>query len=160
MTIILTNENERRRFLRFVMVGAFGFFVDFGIYNLMLALLPEEAIFLSKVVIAGVVSFGAAILSNFIWNRYWTYPDSRSKPIVGQLAQFGFISILGLGIRVPLLWALEKPLTNLFAILPLPLPEAMVDFLAHNTELAIAVGVVMFWNFFANRYWTYNDVTA
>jgi putative flippase GtrA len=32
--------------------------------------------------------------------------------------------------------------------------------LAHNLALAGAVIVVMFWNFFINRYWTYSDVSA
>ncbi len=32
------------------------------------------------------------------------------------------------------------------------------EFLGKNFTLAIAVGVVMLWNFFVNRYWTYNDV--
>ena len=27
-----------------------------------------------------------------------------------------------------------------------------------NLTLALAVGIVMLWNFFVNRYWTYNDV--
>jgi putative flippase GtrA len=27
-----------------------------------------------------------------------------------------------------------------------------------NMTLALAVVIVMFWNFFANRYWTYSDV--
>jgi putative flippase GtrA len=42
----------------------------------------------------------------------------------------------------------------------LPLPSVMFtpEFLAKNITLAIAVIVVMFWNFFVNRYWTYNDV--
>jgi putative flippase GtrA len=31
-------------------------------------------------------------------------------------------------------------------------------FLAKNFTLALAVGIVMLWNFFVNRYWTYNDV--
>jgi putative flippase GtrA len=30
--------------------------------------------------------------------------------------------------------------------------------LGKNLTLAIAVSVVMLWNFFINRYWTYNDV--
>jgi len=51
-------------------------------------------------VIAGTISFIAAITSNFIWNRYWTYPDSRSKPVPHQLAQFVVINVMGLGIRV------------------------------------------------------------
>ena len=32
------------------------------------------------------------------------------------------------------------------------------DILADNFTLAVAVVIVMFWNFFANRYWTYGDV--
>jgi putative flippase GtrA len=31
-------------------------------------------------------------------------------------------------------------------------------FLGKNFTLAVAVGVVMLWNFFVNRYWTYNDI--
>jgi putative flippase GtrA len=30
--------------------------------------------------------------------------------------------------------------------------------ISHNVTLAFAVGLVMMWNFFVNRYWTYNDV--
>jgi putative flippase GtrA len=32
------------------------------------------------------------------------------------------------------------------------------EFLAKNFTLALAVGIVMLWNFFINRYWTYNDI--
>jgi putative flippase GtrA len=160
MSVLLGKVSERQRFMRFALVGVFGFFVDFGVYNLVLKILPTSTPYTTPVVIAGVISFMAAIASNFIWNRYWTYPDSRTKPIVGQLAQFSIISIMGLGIRVPLLWILEPPLRHLFEVLPLSLEHEMVDILAHNADLIIAVGVVMFWNFFANRYWTYDDVSA
>ncbi len=32
------------------------------------------------------------------------------------------------------------------------------ELLGDNLAVAFAVGIVMFWNFFINRYWTYNDV--
>jgi len=32
------------------------------------------------------------------------------------------------------------------------------EILAKNATLAFAIGVVMIWNFFINRYWTYNDI--
>jgi putative flippase GtrA len=38
------------------------------------------------------------------------------------------------------------------------LSDALAEGLARNATLALAVGVVMIWNFFINRYWTYNDV--
>jgi putative flippase GtrA len=34
------------------------------------------------------------------------------------------------------------------------------DVMGENLTLAIAVLIVLFWNFFVNRYWTYNDVES
>jgi len=42
--------------------------------------------------------------------------------------------------------------------LPFQIPFFTPDFLAKNITLAIAVIIVMFWNFFVNRYITYSDV--
>jgi putative flippase GtrA len=79
--------------LRFAFVGVVGAVVDFGTFNLLTHALGVPAI------LAQVISFTAAIASNFLWNRYWTYPDSRSKPLLHQLSQFAAISIAGLVIR-------------------------------------------------------------
>jgi len=153
MTVILTNARERTRFFRFVVVGIFGAIVDFGTFNLLTQLLDVNPI------LASVLSFIAAIANNFIWNRYWTYPDSRSKTPTRQLIEFSLISIIGLAIRTPLFAALEGPLEKLFLSLNVSNSSTFnSSFLGHNFALAIAVGVVMFWNFFINRYWTYNDV--
>ncbi len=153
MTAILSNSRERHRFMRFAMVGAIGAIVDFGTFNLLTSVFKMPAVFSS------VCSFGAAVVSNFIWNRYWTYPDSRSKQISRQMIQFALISVIGLLIRTPLFAMLESPLSDLLSNLHIPiLSTANPDFLGHNLALAIAVGVVMFWNFFVNRYWTYGDV--
>jgi hypothetical protein len=54
---------------------------------------------------------------------------------------------------------LEKVLVqNLGRSLPGNFPLSST-FLGHNFALAVAVLVVMMWNFFANRFWTYNDVS-
>ena len=152
MTSILTNPRERTRFLRFAVVGVIGAVVDFGVMNLLVNFLH------TPLVLAGTISFIAAVLSNFTWNRFWTYPDSRSKTIIRQLVEFGVVSAIGLVIRVPIL-ALFEPITyNLFSRIPFDIPLFTPDFLSDNFTLAIAVIVVMFWNFFANRYWTYSDV--
>jgi putative flippase GtrA len=152
MTMILTNPRERTRFLRFAVVGIIGAVVDFGVMNLLTGL------FRFPLVLAGTISFIAAILSNFFWNRYWTYPDSRSKPLMRQLMIFAAVSVMGLAIRIPLLAILEPPIEQLFSGLNWVLPIFDPLFYADNLTLAIAVIVVMFWNFFVNRYWTYNDV--
>lgn len=149
--MILSNPNERRRFIRFAIVGAIGAVVDFGIMNLFTGLL------IFPYIPSSVISFLAAVTSNFFWNRYWTYPDSRSKPLGRQMIQFVIINCIGLLIRTPLLAFLEKNLIHFFTDV-LPILSIDPKFLAHNVSLAIAIIVVMLWNFIANRYWTYNDV--
>jgi len=152
MTGILFNERERTRFLRFLVVGIFGAVVDFGVENLLHRLLGLPYVW------SGAISFICAILSNFIWNRYWTYPDSRSKPIIGQLIQFSVVNVAGLVIRLPILRFLEPEMTKLISRLPERYLILPYDAMGENVTLAIAVGIVLFWNFFVNRYWTYSDV--
>ncbi len=151
MITIMTNPLERTRFLKFMVVGVIGAIVDFGIMNLF------SKLFGMALVWAGTISFICAILSNFLWNRYWTYPDSRSRPIARQLVMFAIVNVAGLAIRLPILHFLELPVRRLFERLALGIPLTPV-FLGKNITLAIAVGIVMLWNFFVNRYWTYNDV--
>jgi putative flippase GtrA len=152
MTVLITNPRERTRFIRFAIVGAIGAVVDFGVMNLLVNL------FSAPLVLAGTLSFIAAVLSNFIWNRYWTYPDSRSKPIVRQWIEFLVVNALGLIIRIPVLALLEPVILVLIVHLPFEIRLFSPDVISDNLTLAIAVIIVMFWNFFVNRYWTYSDV--
>ncbi|MEJ2706008.1 MAG: GtrA family protein [Anaerolineales bacterium] len=152
MTMILNNPKERTRFLRFAVVGLIGAVVDFGVANLLVG------VFSSPLVLAGTVSFIAAILSNFTWNRYWTYPDSRSKPVGRQLVEFSVVSVIGLFIRIPTLAFMEPRVLAFVESLPLEIRFLTTDTISDNVTLAIAVILVMFWNFFVNRYWTYGDV--
>jgi putative flippase GtrA len=34
------------------------------------------------------------------------------------------------------------------------------DFIGHNAALAISMVLILFWNFFINRYWTYADIVS
>lgn len=149
--MILSNPKERTRFVRFAVVGAVGAIVDFGIFNLLLAVTPIQAVW------ASAISFIAAVLSNFFWNRHWTYPDARKKSFTQQFFQFSIVSLLGLGIRIGLFALLENFLIDLSSRLILP-GFLSPQFIGHNATLAFAILVVMLWNFFANRFWTYNEV--
>jgi putative flippase GtrA len=150
MTAVLKNPAERTRFLKFAVVGAIGAVIDFGVMNLLVTLAH------APFVTAGTISFICAVISNFTWNRFWTYPESRSKPLVGQLGQFALVNAAGLLIRYPILYFGEPALNDLLTSLPVTARNH--QFLSHNFTLAFAVGVVMLWNFFVNRYWTYNDI--
>jgi len=147
----LNVTKERDRFIKFALVGAIGAVIDFGVMNI----LTNFANF--DLVPAGTISFICAVASNFFWNRHWTYPDSRSRHILGQLGMFFLVNLAGVAIRIPILHYGEPPLQNYFEGL-YETSIAQAEFFAKNSTLAIAVGIVMLWNFFVNRYWTYNDV--
>lgn len=151
MLKFIKNPTERTRFLKFCVVGIIGAVVDFGVMNLILH-------FTGNARLASTISFIAAVISNFLWNRYWTYPDSREKPLVQQLGQFFLINSIGLGIRYLLFLTIDQPIINLAEKV---VPEGFFmtpSVLGHNVTMVIAVFIVMMWNFFANRLWTYNDV--
>ncbi len=162
-------SKEVERFLKFAVVGTIGAIVDFGTLIILQAtILPPVKDNNTNVIIATTVAFLAAIISNFLWNRFWTYPDSRSRSVRRQIALFTFISVVGwLGRTAWISWAYS----HLGAILmPILLPEIQmfrpgyVPSVTAEAKLGtlaaqlVGVAVVMFWNFFANRYWTYNDV--
>jgi putative flippase GtrA len=151
MIAVLNDPLERTRFLKFMAVGAFGALVDFGIANLLSHFFDMQLVF------AGTISFTCAVVSNFIWNRYWTYPESRSRRVAHQLGMFAAVNLAGAAIRIPILRFVEPPLT-LFFRSSRPISSISPEFMARNVTLATAVGIVMLWNFFVNRYWTYNDV--
>ena len=151
MSAVLGNPVERSRFLKFMAVGAFGAVVDFGIANLLTHFLGMI------LVVAGTISLACAIVSNFLWNRFWTYPDSRSRPMGHQLGMFTMVNLAGLAIRIPILHFVEPILLGVFKPGP-PFTAFSPEFAARNATLALAVGIVMLWNFFVNRHWTYNDI--
>lgn len=162
-------SKEVERFLKFAVVGAIGAVVDFGtVFILQATILPPVEGERWRVVVATTIAFCAAILSNFIWNRLWTYPDSRSRSARRQLFLFAFISLVGWLVRTGWVWLAHEPLGHAL----MPVVEPIIHsfrpmYVASPTAegklgtfaaLIIGVIVVMFWNFFANRYWTYNDV--
>ena len=149
--MILAANKERVRFLKFATVGALGAAIDFGVMNLMTHLFGMELVY------AGTISFLCAVVSNFTLNRYWTYPDSRSRHFLHQLGMFFLVNAAGIAFRIPTLHFVEPLMERLFESAG-HLSRTQSQLLAKNATLAFAIGVVMIWNFFINRYWTYNDI--
>jgi putative flippase GtrA len=152
MIMILRNPDERVRFTKFAIIGAVGSAIDILLMNLLTTLAG------ASLVLGGTISFIVATISNFTWNRLWTYPESRTKPLMGQLLQFSMVNTIGLGIRIPILTYIEPLLDTYLEGLPYQYAAQHHIFISHNLTLVFAIGVGLMWNFFANRYWTYNDV--
>ena len=152
------NPKEVERFIKFAIVGAIGAVVDFAVLNIMKLVfehiglgvgwsigLPPHQI---QLIAANIISFSTAVVSNFTWNRLWTFPESRERPIVSQLAQFATVNVLGLIINTVILVTMDHYVFSHFV-------DAR---LSYNLAKAFAIGVVLFWNFGVNRIWTYRGI--
>jgi putative flippase GtrA len=137
-----SNNGELTRFFKFAIVGTIGAVVDFGVLNLMVL-----GVGMAKEY-ANLISVSCAILSNFTWNRLWTFPESRERPVHTQFGKFALVNIVGLGInQIVFLTTDALIFEHLF---PHPID--------YNFAKATAIIVVLFWNFFVNRNWTYRGI--
>jgi putative flippase GtrA len=155
---LLANPKRIERFVKFAIVGAIGAVVDFVVLNIMKFLFESIGLGIGwglsvephqiQLVVANTISFSAAVLSNFTWNRLWTFPESRERPLFSQLLQFTIVNVLGLIINTVILVVMDRYVFQLF----------FSERLSYNLAKALAIGVVLFWNFGINLIWTYRGI--
>jgi putative flippase GtrA len=141
MAVLSNNHSynqEIERISRFLAVGAVGTVLDFSLLTLLkLAGMPTLP--------ANSFSFTAGLLNNFTWNRLWTFHDGAQTNWRKQFTQFALISIVGLALNTLIVLSLESPLGNM-----LGQPEW-----GYLPAKVMATGIMVFWNYFANRMWTF-----
>jgi putative flippase GtrA len=144
-----SNKREVKRFVKFAIVGAAGSLTDFAVLNVLVQL------FGAPLALANTLSFTAAVFQNFALNRRWTFPESRERHASGQLAQFAIVSIIGLGINQVVFLTLHHFWEANFQAL---YGQEVGFIVSYNLAKLFAIGVVLFWNFSANRLWTYRGL--
>lgn len=145
-----SNRREMKRFVKFAIVGTAGMLTHMTIFNiLMLGLRLDPRL-------ANAIGFSTAVVQNFILNRRWTFPESRSRAAGAQLGQFIAVSLIGLAINSAVFWAVSH-LLEPFWMSAISNPD-LAHAINNNFALAAAIGVVLFWNFTVNRLWTFRSM--
>ena len=119
------------QFLRFCLVGASGYAVNLAVYASLLAAGL-------RCLAAAAVSFLVAALSNYSWNREWTFRTSGA-PVLGQGARALLVSGLSLG-------------ANQLFLLVLVAAGA-----GHLGGQAVAIVLVTPFSFTANKLWAFAE---
>jgi putative flippase GtrA len=132
-TYVATNPRFVRQFLKFAVVGAIGAVVDMGV----LVILKEY--FGLNVYLARAISFTCAVLNNYTLNQRWTFSDLEKRHS-RQLVQFFVVSVIGLGLNLILMYIFHGILGLHYLI-----------------ATCLAILIVLIWNFFANRFWTFKE---
>ena len=127
------------QFIKFLIVGASGTLLDY----LILIVLKS---FGWQTLIANTLSFSAGLVNNYYWNSHWTFTDNSHRFSLEQFSQFTAISLVGLGLNTVIVLLLETPMGMI-----LGMPRA-----GYLPAKAFATAIVLFWNYLANRHWTFN----
>ena len=128
--------------LKFGVVGLVGFAIDIGIFNALLLGVAGDG-WWSHPVGAKFLSTSAAIVVNWIGNRFWTFRYDRHHHIVREFVEFVAASLAGMGITLAFVWFTHDVLgfTSLLA-----------DNISANV-IGLALGTAV--RFVLYRYWVW-----
>lgn len=131
------------KFLKFSVVGGLGSLVDFGLTALSLSVLGVGEY------LSNAIGFVLAASFNYMLNRLWTF-RSQNPNVKGEFIKFLTVSTVGLGINSLVLFCyLEFVGVGLDVC-----GYHIADFWIAKV---LATGVVLFWNFFVNKYYTFKN---
>lgn len=125
------NEAFLWKLIKFGAVGMSGMLVDFGITYLF-----REKVRINEYA-ANTLGFLSAASSNFILNRIWTF-QSTDPDMSAQYARFLMIATVGVLFSNAIIYLLHGRFKWNFYLAKL-----------------ISIGVVLFWNFLANYFFTF-----
>lgn len=120
-----------RQFVKFAIVGASNTIVDFSVFLFMRRVLHLHYLE------ANFLAFSVAAPWSYIFNRTWTFRDKNPR-IHTQFVKFFLVAVVGLG------------LTSFFLYVFIGLLD-LYDVVAK----VLVIALVLFWNFLANRRWTF-----
>jgi putative flippase GtrA len=128
----------------FGVVGAVGFVVDLGVFNLLRAtvLSPDEVH--AGPIIAKVISTICAIAVNWVGNRYWTFRKQRRSEATREGIEFVIVSLGGLVITLGCLWLSHYVLG---------FTSALADNISGNI---IGLGLGTLFRFWLYKVWVYH----
>ena len=132
---LMRRKGELTRFVKFCLVGASGVLVNMGL----LWLLTEFAGLFY--LISAAISIESSIISNFLLNDLFTFPDRRArggKNLLRRLLKFNIVSLAGLGLNMAVLWLLTSTLG--------------VYYLLSNL---CGIALATLWNYIVNFWWTW-----
>jgi putative flippase GtrA len=131
-----------RQFIKFCIVGATSFTIDVGISWILTFQVHLWW------VLARTISFSLAVTNGFFWNQRRTFRAKGQRRQQDQYAMFFAVNIVGLLLNLAIMkgvffavtgrWQGQHPTKGVWLI-----------------AVILATLVVTFWNFFANKHWTF-----
>lgn len=150
-TLLAILKKHGWTFLKYATVGATGTIIDVAGFTLLVEKTGLGATNTKRIIAAGV-SFIAAVINNYVFNRIWTF-KSHDREISNEFLKFFIVSIIGLALNVFFLTVFSNLFVQLLQVSTL---EALPAWANAGSKLG-ASAVVLIYNFLANRFWTFKE---
>lgn len=121
--------------VKFGFTGMSGLVIDFSVTWLL-----KDELHLNKF-LANAAGFTAAVISNYVINRLWTFSEREKTKVSKQFASFLMVSLIGLVLNSSFLYLFHEHL-----------------YLNFYLSKAIAILLVFFWNFSANYFFVFKSI--
>jgi len=142
---VLTGEIGREGY-KYLVVGAGGYLIDVGIFNI-LSIMRNQGLFELDSLLIKSISVIFAVSFTYLINSRWTFVLRNSKPDgVSRLARYWVVNLLGLFITLIPLYISRNILG---------LDSLIADNISANV---IGVGLAVFFRFTASRFWVFKKV--
>ena len=141
-----------RQLIKFGIVGASSTVINLAVLYVMLRLVHGHWY---DRYIDVTIAFLVSVVNGYYWNRRWTFKSAPAKAVHTQFTQFLLVNTVGLGLDLLVIWLLSVPLEHEIHSLQAAWPAPKVERVAVIAAQLVATGVAVFWNFFANRVWTF-----
>lgn len=132
-----------REALRYISVGAVGYTIDTGLFNL-LSLYVDLGFGDLNPIVNKAVSSILAIAVTYIGNSRWTFKDRTGRPEgLGRISRYGLVNVVGFGIGLASL-GVSRYILGFESLL--------ADNISANV---IGTALALVFRFMANRYWVF-----
>lgn len=153
---------QSRQFVKFCIVGASSTLISFSIFSLLLygeklkqllqgwlAGSPSLLAFLDAydghVQVAALIAFLFAVTNGFVWNNLWTFRMRNAEGARERYVKFVLVNVVGLLLNQGILFVTNRMLVQ---------ATGGRGWEPHAAFM-VATAIVVFWNFNANRLWTF-----
>ncbi len=137
------------QFTKFLLVGGLNFLIDLGVLNALILLTGVSQGALA--VGFKAAGFTAAVISSFLWNKFWTFRAVSLEHAGLQFVEFVSVALIGLGLN-----------TGIFAFVNDAIgPQGAIPPQTWANIAAVAAAAIGFvWNFLGYKYFVFRRPTG
>ena len=148
----LTQRRGVRQFVKFGIVGASSTIINLVVLYLMLRLVHGNSY---DRYIDTTVAFLISVVNGYYWNKRWTFKQAQAKAVHEQFTQFVLVNLVGLCLDWLVIYLISVPLEHYLHGLEAAWAPDKIERVAVLAAQLVATAAIVFWNFFANRLWTF-----